>query len=112
MVINLEEKNSVELYLSIMSLGILRCLEEDLIDFDDSAALLYQPMNIQNLEKHFKELGNAIHLGTELEDVSDLIPEKLPKSMKEIEALNLKLIEKTISEFRKNRNKQAPKYTI
>ena len=40
----------------------------------------------------FPDLGNAIHLGTELEDVAKLIPEKLAQVTSEIRELNSRSI--------------------
>lgn len=111
MVINLENKNTFEIYLSVVSMGILKCLEEDILDFDDAMALLYQPFNIDKLEKEFPKLGETIHLGTELKDVASLVPEDLEDSLKHIAELNKKLIQANIDEFKKD-NGGSPRYKI
>ncbi|MBO0421447.1 DUF3969 family protein [Enterococcus plantarum] len=111
MLINLKNKNTFEIYLSVLSIGILKCLEEDILDFDDAMALLYQPFNIDKLEKEFQKLGEAIHLGTELEDVATLAPEDLEDSLKQIEELNKKLIQANINNFKEDED-STPIYKI
>lgn len=112
MVINLEDQNTTEIYLSIVSLGILKCIEEGILNYDDAMALLYQPFNIEKLEAKFPELGSAIHLGSELEDVASLIPDKLEESIREIEKMNKELIKKNIEEFREDNGENSPVYKI
>lgn len=112
MVINLKNKNVTEIYLSVMSIGILKCIEDGVLDYDDAMSLLYQPFNIDKLEDKYPELGEAIHLGTELEDVASIVPEQLEKSIKEIENLNKKLIEQNIKEFKKDNGENSPMYKI
>jgi hypothetical protein len=112
MVINLEEKNTTEIYLSVVSLGILKCIEEDILNYDDAMALLYQPFNIEKLEGQYPELGSAIHLGSELEDVASLIPEQLTISIREIEKINKELIKNNIDKFREDDGKKSPIYKI
>lgn len=112
MVINLEDKNITEIYLSVVSLGILKCIEEDILNYDDAMALLYQPFNIETLEDKFPELGSAVHLGSELEDVASLIPEKLGESIGEIEKMNKELIKNNIGEFREDDGGKSPIYKI
>lgn len=86
--IEIDHDAYVQSYLSILSLGILECLEKKLISYDDAMNLLYFPGIIDQFEALFPDLGRAIHLGTELEDVAELIPEKLEQSIDEIRALN------------------------
>lgn len=102
MVIDLEGKNITEIYLSIVSIGLLKCIEEGLISYDDANSLLYQPFNLDKLEELYPELGQAIHLGTELEDVSEIAPSSLDSSVSEIYRLNKDLIKKNIGKFRSN----------
>ncbi|MGG5341551.1 DUF3969 family protein [Enterococcus sp. AZ192] len=112
MVINLEDQNTTEIYLSIVSLGLLKCIEEGILNYDDAMALLYQPFNIEKLEAKFPELGSAIHLGSELEDVASLIPEKLETSIREIEKMNKELIISNINKFREDDGLNSPIYDI
>ena len=67
-------------------------MKAKIISFDDEIKILYFPGIIDNFEEIFPDLGNALHLGTELEDVAELIPEKLEQSICEIRKLNSKLI--------------------
>ena len=88
MIIEIDDESYLKSYLSILSVGILECLEKNLISYDDAMSLLYFPGIIDKFEKMFPKLGKAIHLGTELEDVADIIPEKLKESIEQIRKLN------------------------
>lgn len=112
MLINIENKRITEIYLSIMSIGLLKCIEDGTIDYDDAMSLLYQPFNIEKLEDKYPELGQAIHLGAELEDVVSIVPEKLEKSIKEIENLNKELIAKNIKVLKKDNGENSPIYKM
>lgn len=86
--IEIDEKSHLQSYLSILSIGILDCLEKKLISYDDAMHLLFLPSLIDRLEAFVPTLGEAIHLGTELEDVAELIPEKLKESIEQIRTIN------------------------
>lgn len=90
--IEIDDETYLKSYLSILSIGILECLENKLITYDVAMNLLYFPGLIDKFESMFPDLGEAIHLGTELEDVSELVPEKLKESIEQIKILNQKSI--------------------
>lgn len=92
LIIEIDDDTYLQSYLSILSIGILECLEKGLITYDDAMNILYFPKIIDKFEEIFPDLGSAIHLGTELEDVAELIPEKLEQSICEIRKLNSKSI--------------------
>ena len=81
MIIEIDDESYLKSYLSILSVGILECLEKNLISYDDAMSLLYFPGIIDKFEKMFPKLGKAI-------DVADLIPEKLKESIEQIKKLN------------------------
>jgi len=88
LIIEIDDELYLQSYLSILSIGILDCLEKKLITYDDAMNLLFFPGIVDKFEILFPNLGKAIHLGTELEDVAELIPEKLKESMEQIKTLN------------------------
>ena len=90
--IEIDDESYVQSYLSILSIGILECLEQELITYDDAMKLLYFPRLIDKFETMLPDVGEAMHLGTELEDVAELIPDKLKKSIEQIRILNKKSI--------------------
>lgn len=92
LIIEIDNDAYLQSYLSILSIGILECLENGSITYDDAMNLLYLPGIIDKFKEIFPDLGNALHLGTELEDVAELIPEKLKESICEIRELNIKSI--------------------
>lgn len=91
--IEIDEESYIQSYLSILSIGILECLEKELICYDDAMNILYLPGMIEKYEKVLPTLGEAIHLGTELEDVAEIVPDKLMESMEQIRLLNNDSIE-------------------
>ena len=92
LIIEIDNDTYLQSYLSILSIGVLECLEKKLISYDDAMNILYFPGIIDKFEEIFPDLGNALHLGTELEDVAKLIPEKLVQVTSEIRELNSRSI--------------------
>ncbi len=92
LIIEIDNDTYLQSYLSILSIGVLECLEKELITYNDAMNILYFPGIIDKIEEIFPDLGHAIHLGTELEDVAEFIPEKLGQSICEIKELNSKSI--------------------
>lgn len=75
-----------EQFIALFSLGIVSALKENLIACDDACNWL---LNIRTLEmlkegNFSKDIVNAIHLGTELENVKRIIPEAFLSSCDEI----------------------------
>ena len=92
LIIEIDNDTYLQSYLSILSIGLLECLERKVITCEDAMDILYFPGMIDRFEELFPNLGNAIHLGTELEDVESLIPDRLEESIAEIKELNMKSI--------------------
>lgn len=76
----------VEKMILIKIIGVMECLEKELIVIEEAEKILFSPYSMEFLKKKGinKEIIEIIHLGTELEDVESLIPEKLSCSFKEI----------------------------
>jgi hypothetical protein len=92
--------------MSIVSLGVLECLQKNILDCDDAMSLVYFPGMIERLEEVAPKLGAAIHLGTELEDVLSIIPDEFETSINQIRKLNYETIKLN------NNNKQHVFYAL
>lgn len=90
--IKVDGKREIELLISIINLGIYLALKEGLIGIEDAERYLYSPYTMSQLERLNirQELIDIIHLGTELEDVQSLLPEKLGDSLEEIKQETIK----------------------
>lgn len=86
--------DEVEYFLSITLLGVIEGILSKKISIDEAERIFFSPAIAANLE----ELGidysiiKSIWLGTELEDVYSLIPEKLNESLLEIKHILLSKI--------------------
>jgi hypothetical protein len=90
--VKVKNNTSIEAYLSIVSLGVLECLKKNLITCDDAMNIIFFPGMIDMLEKTMPKIGEAVHLGTELEDVLSLIPERFAAAIDEIGKMNCESI--------------------
>ena len=83
LIIEIDEESYLKSYLSILTIGMLDCIEKGIITFDDTAQLLFSPGMMETF-KAFPNISEYIHLGTELEDVASIIPHKLLDSIDDI----------------------------
>ena len=90
------EKSNLEKLLFIFSYGMTECLKAGAIEIDEAERLLYWPGLMNELEElnFSKELVDVIHLGTELDDVGRLMPDKLESSLDYLSDLALQNIKK------------------
>lgn len=96
-----ENKDQTEKLLLINLLGIIESLTLNLITLEEAEKILFTPytMDILQEKQISKEIINIIHLGTELEDVLSIIPDKYNDSLLEMRRLTtecLKLKQKTL----------------
>lgn len=86
MVIQVEDKTEVERFLAILNIGLCVALQQGALSIEAAEQYLYSPYTLEKL----RELGVSsqslavVHLGTELEDVESLLPEKLDDSLAEM----------------------------
>jgi hypothetical protein len=94
MVIQLQDKTEIERLISLLNLGICAALESQVLSLEEAESYLYSPYTMEQLEKLgvAQELSALIHLGTELEDVKSLLPEKLSDSIAEIKGESIKVL--------------------
>jgi hypothetical protein len=93
--IKVDEKEEIEIFVSIIILGLCTALKEDVLGIEDAESYLYNPYSMERLKKLAvnQELIDIVHLGTELEDVKSLLPGELTASIEEIEEKTLQFIQ-------------------
>ncbi len=92
----LNDESYLNKFVSIFGIGILECIKSETISFDDAWDWLFNTHNIKEL-KHLscsRKIVKAIDLGTELEFISDEIPNELEKSLNEIKSIFINEIKK------------------
>ncbi|OTA14160.1 hypothetical protein Xvie_03938 [Xenorhabdus vietnamensis] len=92
------EQKHAEKFISFLIVGVLYSLEKKIISIDEAEGFIFQPDEIKSLKKinASRELIDIIEGGCQLEDVESLIPEKLPKNIRE-------LLQETLSVIRNNK---------
>ncbi len=90
--------NCLNKFVSIFGIGILDCINMGVISFDDAWDWLFNTHNIKELKnlRCSKKVIEAIDLGTELEFVSDEIPNELLSSIDEIKNIFINEIQKKL----------------
>jgi Protein of unknown function (DUF3969) len=86
LMIHLQEKQEIERLISIISLGLCTAIERGVLSLEEAESYLYSPYTMEQLEKLGvdRKLIDVVHLGTELEDIKSLLPDKLDRSLEEI----------------------------
>jgi len=87
LIIEIDGKKHIDSYLSILSVGILNCIEKGILTAAEAMDILYSPKLINMFESVSPSVSDAIHLGTELEDVVNIIPTKLSESIDQIKKI-------------------------
>jgi hypothetical protein len=94
--IRAEGVNDAQRLIAVVALGMCRAMSLGVLGPDYACHRLFGPALLARLEQidtPHPALRHAIQLATELEDVADIIPDKLTKSIAEIEAELLKALE-------------------
>lgn len=96
LLINATNKHELEKLLILYIIGVVDGLESELVTIDEAEKLLFSPYTIDLVDSKgiSKEIIDIIHLGTELEDVQSLIPDKLSESLKQIKDKSIKILAK------------------
>ncbi|KKJ78731.1 hypothetical protein WH95_01245 [Kiloniella litopenaei] len=83
---NSEERNCIEKVMLLLSIGITESIKEGALEISDAEFLLYSPRVLSLLEKceFSEEIINLVHLGSELDDITDLVPSKFDDSLTEL----------------------------
>ena len=92
--LKLVDRAEVEPWVAVMSLGLCAAIAADSLSIAESEVALFNPGVLAQLEALGvgQELRDIVHLGTELEDVVSLAPERLGESVAEIQALALEFL--------------------
>lgn len=99
LIVQLQEKAEIERLISIINIGICTALESGALSFEEAETYLYSPYTIEQLEKLgvAQKLIDLVHLGTELEDVKSLLPDKLNSSIEEIKVETIEFLKSLTS---------------
>ncbi|KZB90580.1 hypothetical protein A2U94_15735 [Bacillus sp. VT 712] len=94
--LNATSKEELEKILLLNVIGLIEGLDGNFITIEEAEKFLFSPyvMTLVDSMGVLKELLEVIHLGTELEDVESLIPEKLSESLIEIKEKSINLLKK------------------
>jgi len=95
MVIQVEDKTEIERLLSILNIGLCVAIEQGTLSIETAEHYLYSPYTLEKLQELgvSPQLLQVVHLGTELEDVKSLLPEKLDESLAEMKDLSLEVLQ-------------------
>ena len=99
LVIQLEDKSEIERLISIVNLGICTALESGILSIEEAESYLYSPYTMEQLEKLgvAQKLIDVVHLGTELEDIKNLLPDNFDQSLKEIKVETIEFLKSLTS---------------
>lgn len=67
-------------------IGLLTCVQEGVITIDEAEVYMFSPYTVDKLKKSgvSDEIINLIECGCELEDIRDLLPQELDKTINEL----------------------------
>ena len=93
--IQVEDKTEIERLLAILQIGLCVALEQDILSIEDAERYVYSPYTLEKLEALgvSPQLQRLVQLGSELEDVASLLPEKLAESLAEIKQAALDILQ-------------------
>lgn len=95
MLIQVEDKTEIERLLALLNIGLYVAMSQGALSIEAAEDYLYSPYTLEKLQ----ELGvspqamRMVHLGTELEDIASLLPEKLAESLAEIQETALAILQ-------------------
>jgi Protein of unknown function (DUF3969) len=94
MILKLEERPEIERWVAVMSLGICAAIAKKGMSIEAAESRLFNPRTLAQLEKlgMTQNVLDILHLGTELEDIQSLAPERLRDSLEEIQAKALEIL--------------------
>ena len=88
------ERNRIERLLAILTLGICTAVEEELITLSEAERMVFSPCTMQLLEVvgASNATVNMIHMGTELDDIRSIIPDRYAASIKKLKDEAVKIV--------------------
>jgi RNA binding exosome subunit len=84
--ISISGKNESERLISIIELGLLSAIENQLISIEEAEGYLFNPLTVSKLEACGldEKVIEIIKEGCELEDIQSLVPEKMSSNIKRL----------------------------
>jgi Protein of unknown function (DUF3969) len=104
-IFKMDDRAEVSQMVAVMSLGMCTAIVAGSLSIEDAERRLFNPRVLSHLtELELPEaLIEIVHLGTELEDVQSLIPDRLGDSLAQIQALALAFLNQDIGRFSKGK---------
>lgn len=95
MIIQVEDKTEIERLLAFLHIGLCVALEQGTVSIEAAEHYLYSPYTLEKLEELgvSPQLRRVVQLGSELEDVASLLPEKLDESLAEMKQAALEILQ-------------------
>lgn len=78
-------------------IGLLSCVQEGVITIDEAEIYMFSPYTVDKLKKYgvSDEIVNLVECGCELEDIRDLLPQELDKTISELKNRAVSYIKNT-----------------
>ena len=79
--------------LALLAIGICDGLRENKIEIRDAEILLFSPRSMQQAKNCDQRVVELIHMGTELDDIKDLVPDEFDPTLDRIKNLAFSCLE-------------------
>lgn len=95
MVIKVKDKTEIARLMSILNLGLCTAIEQGVLPIATAEDYFYSPYTLEKLEALglSPQILRLVQLGTELEDIASLLPEKLAESLAEMKQAALEILQ-------------------
>jgi hypothetical protein len=86
--------DEANIMLLICTIGLLESLEKELLTIEECELYLFSPYSLSILEKKGidENVINIVYLGTELEDIQSLFPDKLENKIRSLNTMARELL--------------------
>ncbi|MEP3477849.1 MAG: DUF3969 family protein [Fuerstiella sp.] len=89
--------NDKRVLVSLVILGVCDALKTQSISILEAERLVFSPFMMKACDDCGPDLVEAIHRGTELDDINDLIPQNLQEVIGQIERLAARVLKEQVS---------------
>lgn len=79
---------------ALITVGICDALEDGIIEIADAERVLFSPHVIAKVKLCDPQIAEIVHLGTELDDINDLVPHDYKPTIQRIRQLALECLER------------------
>ncbi|NJM47157.1 MAG: DUF3969 family protein [Alkalinema sp. RU_4_3] len=95
----LNDRSDVSELVAVMSLGLCTAIAGGSVSIEEAERRLFNPKVLAQLTGLglSESLLEIVHLGTELEDVQSLVPERLSESLAQMQAKSLAFLNQTMN---------------